>query len=138
VPAKNAVVQAGGGHVRDAGEADGEEFVDQPADVTVGVRCADPADHGRVLDDRQEPLPELQGERVRVAVGEIAGERAVAVHSEGAGVVRHQDVDAGAVGRLRDQPDSRAADHDRLRAGSHVYEPLEDLGPRELPHRGLL
>src|SRR5919204_4461483 len=98
------------------------------------------AEHTDVHDERldaelAQPLPDLERQRVGVAVRQVAGERAVAVHPEGPGVVGQQDVDAGPIGGLRDQPDPGAAEHERLAARLHRCEPLENLRPRELPHR---
>ena len=132
---KVAAVETCGRHVRDPREADGQVLVEQSLDVAVRIGRADAADDGRVLDDRQEPAAELERDPVRVAVGEVAGERTLPVHPERSGVVGHQNVDARAVRRLRDEAGPRAAEDERLAARSNGAQPLENLGPRELPHR---
>ena len=135
VPPKRAVVQPGGRNVRDPGEAGPDELVDQPFGGAVRIGCADAADDGRVLDHWEDLPGQLECERVRVPVREVAGERAVPVHPERPGVVGHEDVDSGAVGRLRDESDPGSSHHDRLSAHADRGEPLEDLRPGELSHQ---
>lgn len=57
------------------------------------------------------------------------------IHPERPGVVRHQDVDFGPVGRFRDETDPGAAEQDRLSPCTNGGEALEDLRPREAAHR---
>ena len=133
---EDAVDQADRREVLHAGEAHRLQLVEEDVHEAERVGAVDAGEHRRAPDHRQHLGRHLDHDRVGVAVGEQAGERAAAGHAVAAGVVDDDEVDAARLLALGREPGAGAAADDRLAARDHAAELLQESGALEA-HRYL-
>ena len=130
VLAEQAVDQADRREVLDAGEAELPELAQEHGHEPERIGPADAGEHGRVPHDRQHLGRHLDDDRVRVAVGHHARQRAAAGHPVAPRVVDDDQVAAARLGALRGEAGAGAGADDRPALGHLGAQPLERLLPR--------
>ena len=113
VLAEDPVDEADGGKVLDAREAGLLHLPEEDRHEPEGIRAADAGEDRRRLHDRQHLARHLHDDRVRVAVGEEAGEGSPARHAIPPGVVDDDEIGAAGLRALRREPGPGAGADDR-------------------------
>ena len=111
-----------GREVLHAGEADRLHLVEEHVHQAERIGAVHAGEHRRALHHRQHFGRHLHHDRIGVAIGHQAGERAAPGHAVAAGIVDDDEVDAAGLLALRRQPGAGAAADDRLAARDHGAE----------------